>query len=104
MAAKRVAAQQDDVDGENQGAKPKTEFLLASGRIDEPQRLPNVVSQNQKENEREIEQVPVNVLEDKREGALTQIGFAWLTDHTRGRVGPECFVVRPAIVITGEPE
>ena len=70
----------------------------------EPERFPNVVTENQDENEREIQEIAMHVLHDERERALAEIRFARLTDSARGRVRPECFVIRAAIVITGQAE
>src|SRR5262245_18861718 len=46
MAAERVTAQEDDVEGEHERAEPDAE-LLAPGAIVEPQRLPHVVAQEE---------------------------------------------------------
>src|SRR5215469_17985234 len=40
------------------------------------------------------------VLQDKRKRAFTQICLSWLAHCARGRVRPERFVVRAAIVVT----
>ena len=39
-----------------------------------------------------------------RKGALAQIGFARFAHRAGRRIGPERFVVRPSIIIAGQPE
>jgi len=46
----------------------------------------------------------VDVLDDEREGTLTEIFLARLADGTSRRVRPERFVICAAIVIAGETE
>src|SRR2546430_11807031 len=98
MTTKSVTAEQDDVNREHDCADADAESII------KPEPFPNVVTQNQNENEREIQKIAVHVLHDERERALAEIRFARLTDSARGRVRPECFVIRAAIVITGQAE
>ena len=70
----------------------------------EPEGLPRVAGEEDQEDQREVEKIPVNVLNDERKGALAKIFFAGFADGARGRIGPKRFVVSAAIVITGEPE
>src|SRR5579862_3186472 len=46
----------------------------------------------------------MDVLNDQRKVALTQILLARLAHRAVGRIGPEGFVIRAPIVITSEPE
>ena len=102
MTTESIAAEQDDVDREHDCAGADSERTAAGHRIVEPECFPNVVAQDQNENEREIQKIAVDVLHDERERALAEIRFARLTDSARGRVRPECFVICAAIIITGE--
>ncbi len=54
--------------------------------------------------EREVEKIAMNVLQDEREGAFSEIGLTRLADGAGRRVGPEGFVVSAAIVVAGETE
>ena len=98
MTAKSVTAEQNDVDREHDCADADAKSII------EPKRLPNVIAQDQNENEREIQKIAVHILHDERERSLAQILFARFADRARGRVRPESFVVRAAIIITGQPE
>src|SRR6266404_3546695 len=96
MTAERVAAEQDDVYRENNRADADAEPAI------KPERFPNVVGEDQNKNQREVEKVAVNVLHDERERTLAEISFARFANGARGRIGPERFVIRAAIVVTGE--
>ena len=65
VTAKSVTAEQNDVDREDDGADADSESIT------EPKRLPDVVAQNQNENEREIQKIAVHILHDERERTLT---------------------------------
>src|SRR5438105_15806719 len=61
-----------------------------------------VVAQDENKDQREIEKVSVNVLQNEREPAFAPIGFARLTDGAVGWILPERFVIRAAVVVTRE--
>src|ERR1043166_2475581 len=67
MAAKGVAAQEDDVERENDGAQPEAEAGPAGRGIGKPKGLPNVVRQKDDEEQPDIKEVTVDVLQDERE-------------------------------------
>src|SRR5947207_5764081 len=96
MTTISVTAEQDDVNREHDCADADYESII------KPERFPNVVAQNENKNESEIQEIAVHVLHDERERALAQICFARLAHRARWRIGPERFVVRAAIVITGQ--
>src|SRR5438093_1048953 len=96
MTAKRIAAKQNEVDRQNNRADAETEVMI------EPERFPNVVSENQNENECEIQKIAMHVLHDQRKRTLAEISFARLTNRACGRIRPERFVIRAAIVVTGQ--
>src|SRR5438067_9789412 len=98
VTTERVTAEQNDVNREDNCADADSESTV------EPERLPNVVAQGQNENEREIQKIAMHVLHDERERALAKIRFARLTNGTCRRVGPERFVIRASIIITGQPK
>ena len=62
------------------------------------------MGEKDQENQREIQKIAVNVLDDEGEGTLAEIFFARFADGARRRVGPERFVVCAAIVVTSEAE
>src|SRR5437667_5809845 len=98
VTTKRVTAKQDNVNCEHDRPDANSQSVV------EPESFPNVVTQNQNENEREIQKIAVHILHDQRERTLTEISFARFADRARGRVGPKCFVIGAAIIITGEPK
>src|SRR5688500_5119554 len=63
-----------------------------------------VIRKDDDENEREIEKIPVNVLQDQREPILAAVIVTRFTDRTRKRVRPKGFVICTAIVIAGKSE
>ena len=73
--------------------------------IGEPHGQPDVVRQQKQKDDSRIREVTMHVLEQQRERALAPVArAARLTDRAGGRVRPEAFVIRAAIVITGEAE
>src|SRR5579871_426546 len=98
VASEGVAAQQDHVDEKNYRTEAYAEVTI------EPHREPNIVGEQDQEEDGEIQKIAMDVLNDEREGALAEIFFARLTDGASGRIGPERFVVGAAIVVAGEAE
>ena len=66
--------------------------------------FPNVIRQDQNEQERQIEKIAMHVLHDERERTLAPVALTRLTYSACRRIGPERFVVSATIIITGEPE
>ena len=95
MTADRIAAEQNDVDREDNCANADAESVR------EPERFPHVVAEDENENEREIEEVAVHILQDQRERTLAPVGLARLAHGAGRRIGPERFVIRAAIIVTG---
>src|SRR4051812_30148364 len=104
MASKCVAAEQYDVEREDDGSNSYSELLVARTAIEEPHRPIRVVGENHQENEREVQEVAVHVLENERQIALAAVAVTGLADSAAGRVRPEALVVCAAIVVAGEPE
>ena len=98
VTTKCGTAQQNDVNRQDDCANADAEPMI------KPERLPNVVAQGQNENEREIQKITMHVLDDERERALAEIRFARLANGACRRVGPERFVIRASIIITGQPK
>src|SRR2546423_1136536 len=98
MTTKSVATEQHNVDCENNCADTQAESAI------EPERFPNVVTQDENKNEREIQKIAVHVLHDQRKGALTEISFARLANGAGGRIRPERLVIGASIIIAGQPE
>src|SRR6266851_7110767 len=99
MATESVPAEQDNINRKHDGADADAERTAAGHRTVEPKGFPNVVTQNQNENEREIQKIAVHILHDQRERTLTEISFARFADRARGRVGPKRFVVSAPVIV-----
>src|SRR5205823_396475 len=104
VAAKGVAREEDDVQGEHERADAEPEPRHARRGIGEPASAEDVEGEDDEEEEREVEEVAVQVLEDERKLLLPAVAVARLADAAGGRVGPEAAVVGAAVVVTGEPE
>ena len=73
VAAERVAAEQHDVDGEHERADADAErFLPVAGSV-EPHRLPHVLREHEQEQQREVQEVAMDVLQDQRERVLAEV-------------------------------
>src|SRR5262249_4807217 len=70
--------------------------------IGKPQRLVNVPGKEDEKQDREIQEIPMNVLQDQRKSSLAPIVAARLADRASRRIGPEGFVISSAIVIAGK--
>src|SRR5262249_12637574 len=104
MATKRVARDQDHINGEDQGSDADSKDLPARSRIGKPHRVPNIVREDADEDQRQVEEIAMDILNDQREGALTPIVLTRLA-HRAGRgIGPERFVVGPTVVVAGKTE
>src|SRR6478609_1140007 len=104
MAPQGVAAEENDVDGENDGTEADAEVLVTGIPIEEPHRPIRVAGQNNQKDQREVEEVAVNVLDYEREVSLAAIALARLADGAVRWIGPEALVVRSPIVVAGETE
>src|SRR5450756_1732128 len=102
MAPQRVAAQQDDVDDEDDRPQADSEILSACVPVEEPHRLVRVPGQDDEKDQRHVEEVAVNVLNHEGEKPLAPIARAGLAHGAARRVGPEALVVRSPIVVAGE--
>src|SRR5262249_46586036 len=58
----------------------------------------------EQEDARDVQRVPMDVLQNERECLLTPVTFAGLAHGTRRWIRPERLVVRAAVVIAGEAE
>ena len=70
--------------------------------IGEPKTFPRIVTENENENHRDIHEIAVDVLDDERKRAFTQITLARLADGAIHRIGPERLVIGTAIIVTGK--
>src|SRR5881394_1701358 len=104
MTAKRVAAEQNDVHDEDDGAEPDAEILVSGVAIEEEHRVVCIFGEDDQENERRVQEVAVDVLDHQRQESLTAITLARLADAAIRRIRPEALVVRAAIVVAGEPK
>src|ERR1700744_5887370 len=78
--------------------------MVVAGRTPEPKRTPGVVKQYQNKDQREIQKIAVNILQDKRKRGFAWIPDAGFTNGARGPISPERFIIRAPIIITGEPK
>ena len=101
--SRACSRQQHDVDARARSCRRRCRTACRRRRR-EPHRLPHVVGEHEEEDDREIEEVAVDVLDDERERVLAEIALARLADGARRRIRPERLVVGAAIVVTGEPE
>jgi hypothetical protein len=64
VTAEGIARQQNNIDGENERPDADAKLGCAGVRIHEPKGTPHIQSQHDQEKQRDIQKVPVNVLED----------------------------------------
>src|ERR1700681_2280762 len=102
MTPEGVAAEEHDVNRQDDRAEADAERTLSSRWISEPHRFPDINREDDDEDERKIKKVAVHVLHDQGERAFAEIRLARFADRASGRVGPETFVIGAAVVITGE--
>src|SRR5947209_1047416 len=98
VAAERVAAQQHHVNQQHDCSQTDPKPAI------KPERLPNVVSEYENEDQRDIKKVAVDVLHDERERPFAEVSLARLTDGARRRIRPERLVICASIIIAGESE
>ncbi len=67
VTAKRVTGQQDNIEREYNRSDADAEALCA-GCTREPHRFPRVVRENENEEQREVQEIAMNVLHDERKG------------------------------------
>ncbi len=103
VTAKRITAQQDNIECEHDRSNADAE-VLCTGRIGEPHRFPRVVRKNENEEQRKVQEIAMNVLHDERKGIFAQVSFPRLADGAGGWIRPEPFVISTTVVVTGEPK
>ena len=79
VTAECVSAEQNDVGREDNCAESDSEMSRAGLRIGKPERFPYVVRQEDEKNQREVEEVPMDVLNDQRKRPLAAISLSWLS-------------------------
>ena len=104
MAAERIAAEQNNVDSQHNRTDANAKRIFARGRIDKPERFPNVIREDKNEQDREVEKITVHILHDEWERTLAPIALARFAHCAGRRISPECLVIRAAIIITREAE
>src|SRR5436309_1855246 len=104
MTAKGITGEQINVDRQNNRADPDAKRIFASCWIDKPECFPDIIGENPKEEERKIEKVTMHILHDERERPLAPVALARLAHCACGRISPKGFVVRAAVVVTGQPK
>src|SRR5438552_9445359 len=98
MTAERITSEQNNVDCQHYRADANSKSVW------KPKRFPNVMGEGQKKKQGKIEKITMHILHDERERPFAPIAPARLAYRACGQIGPERLIVRPAIVITGQPE
>src|SRR4051794_23696646 len=97
VAAEREGGQADHVPEQDERAEPDAEAAV------EEERAPRVVPEEPEHDDRQVQEVPVHVLEDQRERGLAAVPLAPRAgDGAPGRREEERAVVGLAVVVTGE--
>ena len=104
MAAEEIPAEQHDIHREDERADADAEDGTSGGGIRKPHGLPGIERENDQDEQGNEQHVTVNVLQNQRKRILAPVCFPWLTDRARGRIAPEGFVVRAAIVVARHAE
>src|SRR5436190_19527390 len=112
MAAERITGEQDDVDRHHDGADADAERRgagpHAAVRQDPVHRPaccdPHIVREDEDENDRLINEIAVDVLDDEREFRFALVAVARLADRARNRIEEKRAVVCFAVVVTGGAE
>ena len=97
-----VAAKQHGVQRQHERADADSERRRSRRGIGKPHRFPDIVRENENEEEREVEKIAMHVLHDKGKGTFAEIDAARLADGAIGRIGPECLVIGATVIIAGE--
>ena len=98
VARHRVHPQQDDVDPQDDVAQAEPETRRRVHGLD------GVHGVDQREDRGDVEEVPVQVLQDQWEACLAGVGGVWLGHPARRRGLPHRAVVGAAVVVAGQPE
>jgi hypothetical protein len=100
VAGEQIQGQQNDVDQEDDGSEPNVKVALI------PESFNCVLPQKDKEDDRSIEKIAVQVLQDEWKLCLAPILLppGWLTHGAARRIGEKCTIVGFAVVIAGHAE
>src|SRR3954465_13581852 len=101
MAAERVAAKQYRIENQHQRSHTDSEMFYTI-RSREPQRPITVKQENEHENNREVQKIAMDVLQNQRKFLFAAISLARLPNRARERIHPESLVVSAAIVVASE--
>src|SRR6266545_170169 len=94
VTAEGVAAQEHDVEEEDQAADVELEVMVGSP-VEEP--LVGVDGEDDQERERQVEEVAVDVLDDERQLLLAAVALLRLADRAGGGRGPVRLVVGASV-------
>src|SRR5258708_19140264 len=103
MTTEGVSTEQDDVESEHHRTDAKPE-MSGTGGIRKPKSAPGIMRQHQNKDQRDIEKIPMNILQNEGERSFARIPKARFPDCTSRWISPEGFVVRSAIIVPGETE
>src|SRR5882724_9196837 len=96
MAGKRVERKERNVDRQDQRADTNPKMALEKESAD------GVVPKKNDEQNREIEKIAMDVLEDERKSGFPAIvATKWFTDGTSGRIEEKRAVVGFAVIVAG---
>src|SRR5260370_41669289 len=78
--------------------------MPGTGGISKPKSAPGIMRQHQNKDQRYVEKIAMDVLQNERERRLARIPKARFPHCTRRRGRPEGIVVRAAEIVTGGGE
>src|SRR5581483_5071581 len=102
VTPERIAAEQDYVGSQNERSQPDPERSPTGHRVGEPERFPDIEDEARQEQERQVEKIAMNVLENQGKPPLAAVCIARLAHCTGGRIRPESPVIGAAVIIAGE--
>src|SRR5581483_8014765 len=78
VTPKRIAAEQDYVGSQNERSQPDPERSPTGHRVGEPERFPDIEDEARQEQERQVEKIAMNVLENQGKPPLAAVCIARL--------------------------
>ena len=99
VARERVRPDRHHVDQHDDRAEPDAEVAVRPA-----ERLRDVVGEQDRDRDRQVKEVAVQVLHDQREPGLASVGRVRLAHRARGRRPPERPVIGAPVVVAGQPE
>ena len=102
MATEGIAAEEEHVEAQDDRSQADTEACFTGSSIGKPHAPVGIVGQEEEKADRDVEKVAMDVLDDQRQGVLSEIAFPRFADRARWRVRPEGLVLRAPVVVAGQ--